>query len=292
MSIELVIRFLGLFGFVPNKEENRSMTVLGVDARAPGIASDGTKYVSHRTFIKFNIEDMERLLPHPSFYINNESRDERLKGQWFLSNDDLEIRAGGSVLSDGGLTILRSGDNRDFSLIPAMRKFYPEMQGLDVKEECLKGAYPASAGLTARMRLTQGTISACPGDSGEFISTDEYTLTTFPERHRQRLAGCAEYKTLIDSDRVAIYSKKTCEGFTFKPADGNRVELLMANIPPEGLEGAMPYNAEKDIDFELIYGLARRLPSQLRVPTRNLIGPEFPRPLLCVGAEFNPSDLA
>jgi hypothetical protein len=292
MGIELVIRILGLFGFVPNKDESRSMSVLGVDARAPGIASDGTRYVSHHTYIKFNIEDMDASLPHPFFYIHHASSDEKPKGQWLLINDDLEIRACDSVLPDGGLTILRSGDNRDFSLIPAMRNFYPELQGIEVKKEYLNWASPASAGLTARLRLTRGTISAYPGEAGENISTDEYTLTSSPKRYRQRLAGCAEYNTRLDSDNVTLYSKQLGKGLTFRPADGKRVELVLANIPPDGLAGAMPYNAEKDMDFELIYGIADHPPYQLRVPTRNLIGPEYPSPFLCVGAEFNPSDIA
>src|SRR5438477_4090643 len=120
MSIELVIRILGLFGLVPNLYRSRSMCVLGVEEMAPGIASDGTKQVSHHTFIKFNMEDMVADLEHPFFYIHHASYVEKPEGQWFLNNDDLEIRVGNSPLTEGGLTILRSGDNRDFSLIPAM----------------------------------------------------------------------------------------------------------------------------------------------------------------------------
>ena len=131
------ILFDGLCILVPNTEESKGMRVLMIDARAPGVASNGESQVSHIPSVRFNLADLVPGRRQPSYRVEYAGEESVPRGQWYLNGDDLEIRVGGEGLPDEPLTVLHSHPSRDFSLIPSMKAIYPDHGGVDVREECL-----------------------------------------------------------------------------------------------------------------------------------------------------------
>lgn len=286
----LILRFLGLFGYVQNRKKNKALRVLGVDARAPGVATDRSNQVSHRTSMSFLTADLKNS-QQPFYYHHYRADGSQQKGMWPICNDDLEIQVNGQPLPKGKLQY-KDDEETGFSLIPTMFDFYPELNGLSVKDSCFVNQDPSTCGLSMRMQLMSGFVGIYPGENGEYISNEEYQLAPYPNKVSKRLANCLEYQAVIKGSQVEIYSQQLGSSFIFQPSNGHSVEITFSNVPPEGLEMAKPFNPEKDTDFELIYSLAQITPVQLRVPTKNLISAEFPSPMPCGCVLFNPSELA
>ncbi|MBI4853439.1 MAG: hypothetical protein HY819_16720 [Acidobacteria bacterium] len=288
MSFKLQIKFFGLCAFVPNTKLDKSMRVFLIDARAPGVASSGVHHVSHVPAIKFSLADLVLSENQPFFLIQSNSENSSSRGQWTFNGDDLEIRVNGKVLPQDSLKVLDTKDKKNFYLVPSTKNIYPEIGGLAVKEECfLEEETLNTVGIAARLQLTTGSIGTNPT---EYISTDEYYFAPSPStnKHKQKIASCTMYEVEIDSNEVEIFSKRTKQSLVFSPQNGEKLELSISNIPPEGLEAVKMDDPENTIDFELAYLIAKQYPSIPRIPARSAIGPEYPKPLLCASIIYNP----
>lgn len=270
MAFTLRILFDGLCVFVPNTEESKGVRVLMIDARAPGIASNGDGQVSHIPSLRFPLADLSPAAKQPSYRIEYSSQDPVPRGQWYLNGDDLQILAGGQPLPDKPLVVLRKHPTRDFDLVPSMRMIYPETDGVSVREECLSNDLVrlADAGLVGRLRLQAGTLGVWDGAEGRYVSADEYMFTGNPTLHRQRIASRTFFETVIESEEVEIFSRQRGHGLVFRPADGERVEIVIENQPPMDLMTAKPGDPDVDWDFELNYLVAQDAPKPFRLPIR------------------------
>jgi hypothetical protein len=288
-KLNLKVRFLGLFAYVPAKQKDQPLHVLGIDARAPGIGSDGGKQVSHLTSLNFDVENLATDREQPEFRYSYKPG-EPMQGQWNIAGHDLEIRVNGKPLANTPLTLVKRGNDRKISLLPSMQALYPELGGLAVKRSCFTNADPLTAGLTMRMPLQAGQLGACAGKNGEYLTREEFELGPAGNVRKTRLTSCAEYETVLDATEIEIYSQQLEKGFVFRPTNGNTLELTFANMPPEGLGEAKPFHTERETDFELVYSIAQNRPVELRVPVRSAMAGEYPYPYLCPGAVFNPYD--
>jgi hypothetical protein len=278
MAFQLRILFDGLCVFVPNVDESKGVRVLMIDARAPGVASNGENHVSHVPSVRFALADLAPGRKQPAHRVDYPAQDPVPRGQWYLNGDDLEIRVNGAGLPDAPLTVLRKEANRDFSLIPSMPAIYPETHGVGVKDECLSADLRrlADAGLVGRLRLQAGVLGAWDGAGGHYISPDEYMFTGNPNRHRQRIASRSFFETEIAADEVELFSRQRGHGLVFRPADGERVEILIENEPPMELMPSKPSDPDADYDFELVYLIAKNPPLPLRIPVRATAAWEAP----------------
>jgi len=278
MAFQLRILFDGLCVFVPNVDESKGVRVLMIDARAPGVASNGENHVSHVPSVRFALADLAPGRKQPAHRVDYPAQDPVPRGQWYLNGDDLEIRVNGRGLPDAPLTVLRKETNRDFSLIPSMQAIYPETQGVGVKDECLSADLRrlADAGLVGRLRLQAGVLGAWDGAGGHYISPDEYMFTGNTNRHRQRIASRSFFETEIDADEVELFSRQRGHGLVFRPADGELVEILIENEPPMELMASKPSDPDADYDFELVYHIAKNPPLPLRIPIRATAAWEAP----------------
>ncbi len=308
MSFKLRILFDGLCILVPNTEESKGMRVLLIDARAPGVASNGESQVSHIPSVRFNLADLVSGRRQPSYRVEYAGEETVPRGQWYLNGDDLEIRVDGEGLPDEPLTVLRSHPTRDFSLIPSMKAIYPEYGGVDVREECLDNNLKrlTDAGLVGRLRLKAGVVGAWDGHDGRFISSDEYMFSGNPVRQRQRLASRTFFEADLSGEEVEIFSRQRGHGLVLRPKDGEMVEILFENQPPAGLMTAKPADPNADWDFELVYLIAKNPPLPLRIPilataaweasAANLSEPSAEAGLadrpICPGTTYNPSSEA
>ncbi len=300
MSFQLRILFDGLCVFVPNVDESKGVRMLMIDARAPGVASNGENHVSHVPSVRFALADLSPERKQPAYRIDYPAQDAVPRGQWYLNGDDLEIRAGGAGLPDAPLTVLRH-EAKDFGLVPSMRAIYPETQGVGVRDECLSAGLRrlADAGLVGRLRLQAGVLGAWDGAGGLYISPDEYMFTGNPHRHRQRIASRTFFETTIEAQEVELFSRHRGHGLTFRPADGKRVEILIENQPPMELMPSKPSDPDADYDFELVYLIAKNPPLPLRIPVRATAAWEassaeaamVSRPV-CAGTAYNANDEA
>ena len=270
MAFTLRILFDGLCVFVPNTNEKKGVRVLVIDARAPGVASNGDGQVSHVPSVRFPLADLAPEAKQPSHRIEYSSQDPIPRGQWILNGDDLQIRAGGQPLPDRPLEVLRRHPTRDFDLIPSMKMIYPETNGVAVRDECLSADLErlSDAGLVGRLRLQAGTLGVWDGADGRYVSSDEYMFTGNPTLHRQRIASRTFFETEVEADEVEIFSRQRGHGLTFRPADGHLVEILIENQPPADLMSAKPGDPDVDWDFELNYLIAKDAPKPLRLPIR------------------------
>ncbi len=309
MAFKLRILFDGLCILVPNTEESKGMRVLMIDARAPGVASNGESQVSHIPSVRFNLADLVPGRRQPSYRVEYAGEESVPRGQWYLNGDDLEIRVDGQGLPDEPLTVLHSHPSRDFSLIPSMKAIYPDYGGVDVREECLDNNLKrlTDAGLVGRLRLKAGVVGAWDGHDGRFISSDEYMFSDNPVRHRQRLASRTFFEADLAGEEVEIFSRQRGHGLVLRPTDGGMVEILFENQPPAGLMTAKPADPNADWDFELVYLIAKNPPLPLRIPVlataaweasaaATLSGPSVEagvaaRPI-CPGTTYNPSQEA
>jgi hypothetical protein len=268
MSFKLRILFDGLCILVPNTDESKGMRVLMIDARAPGVASNGENQVSHIPSVRFNLADLVPSRKQPSYRVEYAGEESVPRGQWYLNGDDLEIRVDGQGLPDEPLKVLHSHPTRDFSLIPSMKAIYPEYGGVDVREECLDNNLTrlTDAGLVGRLRLKAGVVGAWDGHDGRFISSDEYMFSGNPARHRQRLASRTFFEAEIEGEEVEIFSRQRGHGLVLRPENGERIEILFENQPPAGLMTAKPADPNADYDFELVYLIAKNPPLPLRIP--------------------------
>lgn len=290
MSFKLQIKFFGLCAFVPNTKIDKSMRVFLIDARAPGVASSGVSHVSHVPAIKFNLEDLMLSENQPFFFIQSNSEDNLFKGQWVLNGDEIEIRVDGKPLEQNNLKILNTDEQNSFYLIPSTSNIYPELGGLAIKDECFANEENlCRVGIAARLQLMSGTIGTNPA---EYISTDEYYFTPTTSNYKQKIASCAIYETDINFTKVEVFSKRTNQSLVFSPKNGEKLELSISNIPPEGLEAVKMDDPENTIDFELAYLIAKEYPVTPRIPTRSGLGPEYPKPLLCASIIYNPDSKA
>src|SRR6185295_7683205 len=270
MAFTLRILFDGLCVFVPNTEETKGVRVLMIDARAPGVASNGDGQVSHIPSLRFPLADLSPDAKQPSYRIEYSSQDPVPRGQWYLNGDDLQILANGKPLPDRLLTVLRRHPTQDFDLVPSMRVIYPETDGVSVRDECLSNDLVrlADAGLVGRLRLQAGTLGVWDGADGRYVSSDEYMFTGNPTRHRQRIASRTFFETEIDASEVEIFSRQRGHGIVLRPADGERVEIVIENQPPMDLMSAKPEDPDVDWDFELNYLVAKDAPKPFRLPIR------------------------
>ncbi|MFL6262353.1 MAG: hypothetical protein ACJ76Y_21860 [Thermoanaerobaculia bacterium] len=268
MSFKLRILFDGLCILVPNTEESKGMRVLMIDARAPGVASNGENQVSHIPSVRFNLTDLVPGRKQPSYRVEYAGEESVPRGQWYLNGDDLEIRVNGQGLPDEPLKVLHSHPTRDFSLIPSMKAIYPEYGGVDVREECLDNNLMrlTDAGLVGRLRLKAGVVGAWDGHDGRFISSDEYMFSGNPARHRQRLASRTFFEADIEGEEVEIFSRQRGHGLVLRPENDEKIEILFENQPPAGLMTAKPADPNADYDFELVYLIAKNPPLPLRIP--------------------------
>jgi hypothetical protein len=306
MSFKLRILFDGLCILVPNTEESKGMRVLMIDARAPGVASNGENQVSQIPSVRFNLTDLVPGRKQPSYRVEYAGEESVPRGQWYLNGDDLEIRVNGQGLPDEPLKVLHSHPTRDFSLIPSMKAIYPEYGGVDVREECLDNNLTrlTDAGLVGRLRLKAGVVGAWDGHDGRFISSDEYMFSGNPARHRQRLASRTFFEADITGEEVEIFSRQRGHGLVLRPENGERIEILFENQPPAGLMTAKPADPNADYDFELVYLIAKNPPLPLRIPVlataaweaSALSGPSgeagaYDR-VICPGSSYNPNSEA
>lgn len=268
MAFTLRVLFDGLCIFVPNTEESAGMRVLMIDARAPGVASNGENHVSHIPSVRFDLADLVPGRRQPSYRVEFAADQGIPRGQWYLNGDDLEIQANGRGLPDEPLTVLRSHATRDFSLIPTMQAIYPDTGGIAVRDECLDNDLRrlADAGLVGRLRLQAGVLGAWDGGEGRYISSDEYMFTGNPARHRQRIASRSFFETHIEADEVEISSRQRGHGLVLRPQSGELVEITLENQPPADLMSAKPSDPTADYDFELVYLIAKDPPLPLRIP--------------------------
>jgi hypothetical protein len=268
MAFKLRILFDGLCILVPNTEESKGMRVLVIDARAPGVATNGENQVSHIPSVRFNLADLAPGRRQPSYRVEFAAEESVPRGQWYLNGDDLEIRVDGRGLPDEPLTVLRSHPTRDFSLIPTMKTIYPDFGGVDVRDECLDDNLKrlTDAGLVGRLRLKAGVVGAWDGHDGRFISSDEYMFTGDPARHRQRIASRTFFETEIAGEEVEVFSRQRGHGLVLRPENGDLVELSFENQPPSDLMSAKPADPNFDYDFELVYLIAKNPPLPLRIP--------------------------
>ncbi|MFL6262354.1 MAG: hypothetical protein ACJ76Y_21865 [Thermoanaerobaculia bacterium] len=268
MAFKLRILFDGLCILVPNTEESKGMRVLMIDARAPGVASNGENQVSHIPSVRFKLADLVPGRRQPSYRVEYAGEESVPRGQWYLNGDDLEIRVDGHGLPDEPLKVLHSHPTRDFSLIPSMKAIYPEYGGVDVREECLDNNLTrlTDAGLVGRLRLKAGAVGAWDGHDGRFISSDEYMFSGNPARHRQRLSSRTFFEADIVGEEVEIFSRQRGHGLVLRPENGAELEILFENQPPAGLMTAKPADPNADYDFELVYLIAKNPPLPLRIP--------------------------
>lgn len=293
MSFKLQIKFSGLCAFVPNTKEEKSMRVFLIDARAPGIASNGVRHVSHLPAIKFNLADVVSGENQPFFFIQSNSENNIPIGQWVLNGDDIGITVDGKSLPLNKLQVLKTEDQKNLYLVPSTKNIYPELGGLSVKDDCFIDEENLSKfGIAARLQLTDGSVGTYAGLESEYISIDEYYFSPSTNNYKQRIASSVVYEVNIDSKDIKVFSKRTNQGFTFSPKNGKTLELSISNIPPDGLEAIKMDDPENTIDFELAYLIAKENPSILRIPARSPLGPEYPRPLLCAPIIYNPDDRA
>src|SRR5262245_27799011 len=210
MPFTLRVLFDGLCVFVPNSDETKGVRVLMIDARAPGLASNGDGQVSHVPSVRFALADLSPGAKQPSHRIEYSSQDPVPRGQWYLNGDDLQILANGKPLPDAPLTVLRRHPTRDFDLIPSMKVIYPEVGGVSVRDECLSNDLVrlTDAGLVGRLRLQAGTLGVWDGGDGRYVSSDEYMFTGNPTLHRQRIASRTFFETTIDAEEVEIFSRQ------------------------------------------------------------------------------------
>jgi hypothetical protein len=290
MSFKLHVKFFGLCAFVPNTKVEKSMRVFLIDARAPGVASSGVRHISHVPAIKFNLADLVLGENQPFFFIQSNSENSLPNGQWVFNGDEIEIRVDGKPLPQNNLKVINAEHEKNFYLIPSTNNIYPELGGLAVKDECFANEDNlSSVGIAARLQLTSGAIGTNPA---EYISTDEYYFAPSINNHKQKIASCAMYEADINSNEVEIFSKRTNQSLTFSPKNGERLELSISNIPPEGLEAVKMDDPENTVDFELAYLIAKEYPITPRIPARSAIGPEYPKPLLCASIIYNPDPKA
>ncbi|HEV7668018.1 MAG TPA: hypothetical protein VGS22_05810 [Thermoanaerobaculia bacterium] len=270
MAFTLRILFDGLCVFVPNTEESKGVRVLMIDARAPGVASNGDGQVSHIASIRFPLADLAPGAKQPAHRIEYSSQDPVPRGQWYLNGDDLQILANGKPLPDRPLVVLRQHPTRDFDLVPSMRVIYPETDGVSVRDECLSSDLVrlADAGLVGRLRLQAGTLGVWDGADGRYVSSDEYMFTGNPTLYRQRIASRTFFETEIEAAEVEIFSRQRGQGIVLRPADGERVEIVIENQPPMDLMSAKPGDPDVDWDFELNYLVAKDAPKPFRLPIR------------------------
>lgn len=268
MAFTLRVLFDGLCIFVPNTDESAGVRVLMIDARAPGVASNGENHVSHIPSVRFDLADLVPGRRQPSYRVEFAVEQSIPRGQWYLNGDDLEIRANGQGLPDEPLTVLRSHATRDFSLIPTMQAIYPDTGGIAVRDECLDNDLRrlADAGLVGRLRLQAGVLGAWDGSEGRYISSDEYMFTGNPVRHRQRIASRSFFETHIEADEVEIFSRQRGHGLVLRSQHGELVEITLENQPPADLMSAKPSDPTADYDFELVYLIAKDPPLPLRIP--------------------------
>jgi len=303
MAFKLRILFDGLCIPVPNTDESKGMRVLMVDARAPGVASNGENQVSHIPSVRFNLADLVPGRKQPSYRVEYAAEESVPRGQCYLNGDDLEIRIDGHGLPDEPLTVLHSHPTRDFSLIPSMKAIYPEYGGVDVREECLDNNLTrlADAGLVGRLRLKAGVVGAWDGHDGRFISSDEYMFSGNPARHRQRLASRMFFEADIEGEEVEIFSRQRGHGLVLRPENGERIEILFENEPPAGLMTAKPADPNADYDFELVYLIAKNPPLPLRIPvlataaweaSADNPSSEAGMPMRCYSAAYSPNSEA
>jgi hypothetical protein len=309
MAFKLRIFFDGLCILVPNTEESRGMRVLMIDARAPGVASNGENQVSHIPSVRFNLPDLAPGRRQPSYRVEYAGEESVPRGQWYLNGDDLEIRVDGQGLPDEPLTVLRSHATRDFSLIPSMKAIYPEFGGVEVRDECLDDGLKrlTDAGLVGRLRLKAGILGAWDGHDGRYISSDEYMFSGNPALHRQRLASRTFFETEVTGQEVEIFSRQRGHGLVLRPENGEIVELLFENQPPAGLMTAKPADPNADYDFELVYLIAKDPPYPLRIPVlaaaaweaasaASSLGPSgeaaVSSRVICPGTSYNPNSEA
>lgn len=269
MAFTLRVLFNGLCAYVPNTEEERGMRVLLIDGRAPGVASNGKGHVSHIPAIRFNAADLDPDRRQPAFRYDYSSQDAEPRGAWFLNGDDLELRVDGKPLPDGPLKVRHEGTEEDFGLVPNVQQIYPESEGLEVREECLDNQITrlADIGLVGRMRLQGGRVGAFAGGKDRtYISSDEYTFTGVPTGHRQRMAACVYFETEVAGEAVEFHSRQRGHGPIFRPANGERLDILIENEPPMELMGSKPDEEDLEYDFELVYNIAKNRPQELRIP--------------------------
>ncbi|MEW6733928.1 MAG: hypothetical protein AB1489_21555 [Acidobacteriota bacterium] len=310
MPFTLRLLFSGLCVYVPNTEKP-CLRVLLIDARAPGVASNGKNHVSHVPAVRFAIKDLAQAKglgkKQADYYLHPDSKLDQPQGMWILNGDELEILINGNTIPEPTLgTTAISSDA--LSLLPDMRKIYPDTNGLEVKEECFDGDLDKDGiGIVARIRLKAGEIGIYNGHSyaprdkfGKpvaFISQSEYKFISTDLRpieyntHQQRLASCCYYEINVEAENVELFSKNSRTSLMFTPNNGSLVEVMLENVPPVGLEMARPSDENVDIDFELIYSIAKTLPTHRLVPVK-VKQDEAPRPELCWSAIFNASNKA
>ncbi len=270
MPFTLRVFFEGLSVFVPNTDESKGVRVLMIDARAPGLASNGDAQVSHIPSIRFRRSDLDPRVQQPKHRIEYSSEEAAPRGQWILNGDDLEIRIDGEPLPQAPLEVVRRHPTRDFALIPTMKVIYPEIGGVSVRDECLSKDLErlTDAGLVGRLRLQAGTLGVWDGDDGRYVSSDEFMFTGNPTLYRQRVASRTFFETTVEGESVEIYSRQRGHGLVFRAADGETVEIVVENQPPMDLMAAKPNDPEIDWDFELNYLIAKDAPKPLRLPIR------------------------
>ena len=269
MAFTARILFNGLCAFVPNTEESRGMRVLLIDGRAPGLAPNGKGHVSHVPAVRFRAMDLVADRKQPAFRYDYSSQDPEPRGAWMLNGDDLELRVDGEPLPPGPLCIRRDGTDLDFDGVPSMRDIYPDRGGIEVLDACLDNDLTrlSDAGLVARIRLHGGEVGVYPGDGKRcFLSAEEYVFTGSPSGERHRLAACAYFDVEIEGESLEVYSRQRGHGPVFRPADGERLELMIENEPPMDLMGSKPDDSSIDYDFELLYRVAKDLPPEPRLP--------------------------
>lgn len=269
MAFTARVLFNGLCAFVPNTEESRGMRVLLIDGRAPGLAPNGKGHVSHVPAVRFRPADLDPDLKQPAFRYDYSSQDPEPRGAWMLAGDDLELRVDGEPLPPGPLRVRRDGTDLDFDGVPSMRDIYPDRGGLEVQDACLEGGLTrlSDAGLVGRIRLHGGEVGVYPGDDRRcFLSAEEYVFTGSPSTERHRLAACAYFDVEVAGETLEVHSRQRGHGPVFRPADGERLELMIENEPPMDLMGSKPDESSIDYDFELLYRVAKDLPPEPRLP--------------------------
>lgn len=303
MSFRLRLLFSGLCIFVPNNTGDRVRVML-VDARAPGNASNDKAHVSHIPAVRFKMNDLKESEGNKQakHYIHHSAKEKLSQGMWVLNGDDLEIKAGnGEELADGKLNI-----DKNFSLVPMAKSIYNN--GLDIKDDCFGASTDLKkVGVMARLKLKNGVLGAYNGESFApqdnygntipYLTKGKYYFSTPSSKedvaslHKQQLATCVIFETIINTETVELFSANHKEGLVFYPSNGESVEIMIENGPPPGLEDARPSSKIMDVDFELVYRLAKNCPEEMRVPIL-CESEEAPVPLLCSGLVYNPHDKA
>ncbi len=289
MAFTLNLIFRGLCIFVPNKNGSEttasSISVLLPDATTP----NSYTHMPHIPLLKVNI--------------NNLDKDSELKTTcWHILNDDLELRVNGSNLLEAVNTDVTIANTRMdtenmevFHFIPHMNRIYSDHNppGLEVKDECMDWSInPAKAGLASRIQLKGGRIGAYL--NSEHISYQEYKFaspaTNGTSYQQKGLADGVLFKLFVDADKLTIFSRQRKEGITLRPVEGESTVKL--DITNGMLKPRHEYLklGEPDLDFELVYQVAKSLPeNDIRLPIRITDPPSvyLPSPAFCASAVFN-----